>query len=143
MPVFDIDTGNLPATDMKVSDYILKMSTYFSKKSKWRACEMKKYQYEAFGKMLDVFLEKTQYMGGNLAIRLLSNGDYGLEPYGVITINLPELPLLDRDCAFVDENNFPDIGDWLVLNDIAEPTGRIAQSGFCHYPEFRFNVRKL
>ena len=38
MPVFDIDTGNLPATDMKVSDYILKMSTYFSKKSKWRAC---------------------------------------------------------------------------------------------------------
>lgn len=104
---------------------------------------MKKYQYEAFGKMLDVFPEKTKYLNGRLALRLLTNGDYGLEPYGTITVNLPECTPLDSDCAFVDTNNFPDIDVWLLLHGIAEPTGRAAQSGYCCYPEFKFNRSKL
>jgi hypothetical protein len=65
------------------------------------------------------------------------------EPYGVLTVNLEDFPCTG-DCAFVDTNNFGDvIIDWIVQNDLGELTGRIGFSGYCVYPEVRFNLNKI
>lgn len=58
-----------------------------------------------------------------------------------ITINLDEK--CEHDCSFVDVNNCPGIDMWLMAHGFAEPTMRWEDSGFCVYPEFRFNMEKL
>ena len=60
-----------------------------------------------------------------------------------ITVNLPGATFLAQDEQFVDTNNLPGIEKWLIENNIAEPVGVSAYSGFCKYPLFRFlNVLK-
>ena len=46
------------------------------------------------------------------------------EPYAKITCNIPASTLLGYDEQFVNENEMPEIGAWLVVNGIAKPTGK-------------------
>lgn len=64
------------------------------------------------------------------------------EPFGVVTVNLFESTLLPYNVQFVDENNLPGIGAWLRQNNIAQPTGRHAASGYCLYEAYRFNLNE-
>ena len=70
-----------------------------------------------------------------------AEGPY-VSPYGVATVNLQESDMLPVDEQFVDENNMPGIGKWLQENGIAQPTGKLACSGFCCYEAYRFNAPK-
>lgn len=70
-----------------------------------------------------------------------TNNPY-VEPYGVVTVNLPESEHLPNDTQFVDVNNLPGVEKWLVENNIAKPAGIIARSGYCAYPAFKFNAPK-
>ena len=63
------------------------------------------------------------------------------EPYGDLTVNLG-IKCKDT-CAFVDTNNNPGIERWLAENKLAKPTGRVAPSGFCVYPEYEFNMDEV
>lgn len=58
--------------------------------------------------------------------------------YAVISKNLVDSEVFNEYCAFVDTNNLPEIEDWLVRNNLAKPTCRWADSGFCRYPEYNF-----
>ena len=62
------------------------------------------------------------------------------EPYCDITVNLPGEILSGENCAFVDVNNAPFITPFLEENGLAEPTGMMGFSGWCAYPEYRFNM---
>lgn len=64
------------------------------------------------------------------------------EPFGVVTVNLFESTLLPYNVQFVDENNLPGIGAWLRQNNIAQPTGMHAASGYCLYEAYRFNLNE-
>ena len=64
------------------------------------------------------------------------------EPFGVVTVNLFESTLLPYNVQFVDENNLPGIGAWLRQNNIAQPTGLHAASGYCLYEAYRFNLNE-
>jgi hypothetical protein len=64
------------------------------------------------------------------------------EPFGVVTVNLFESTLLPYNVQFVDENNLPGIGAWLCQNNIAQPTGLHAASGYCLYEAYRFNLNE-
>ncbi len=66
--------------------------------------------------------------------------DSDLELFAVITVNLPESADLPFGTQFVDINNYPWVDEWLIENSIAEPSGKIARSGFCVYPAFKFNI---
>lgn len=68
------------------------------------------------------------------------SGETHLELFAVITINLRESEHLPFGTQFVDINNYPWIDEWLIENSIAEPIGKIAKSGFCIYPAFKFNL---
>ena len=63
------------------------------------------------------------------------------EPYGTITVCL-SVGCADN-CAFVDTNNLPSIDAVLEKAGVAKRTGRMQQSGFCVYPEMRFNTNIL
>ena len=60
--------------------------------------------------------------------------------YDVITVNLQESVFLPYGTQFVDVNNNPKIGEWLIKNNLAKPTGLICHSGFCSYPAYSFNL---
>ena len=64
------------------------------------------------------------------------------EPFGIVTVNLFESTLLPYNVQFVDENNLPGIGAWLRQNNIAQPTGMHAASGYCLYEAYRFNLNE-
>lgn len=64
------------------------------------------------------------------------------EPFGVVTVNLFESGMLPYNVQFVDENNLPGIGVWLRQNNIAQPTGMHAASGYCLYEAYRFNLNE-
>lgn len=65
------------------------------------------------------------------------------ELYAVITVNLPDSIVLPQGTQFVDTNNHPWVYNWLIENEIAEPTGYCARSGFCLYPAMKFRQCRL
>lgn len=85
-------------------------------------------------------LMERRYRDGSLAIEMLMPDG---EPYGLLTKSLPGAQPLDGSCVFLDENNFPSIGQWLESYGLGEPTNRACECGFCVYPEYRINVKKI
>ena len=73
-------------------------------------------------------------------------------PYTTLSVNLGNDigndSFMQRYCAFVDTNNFPDAAEFIEENGLGEPYTRfgspvIAQSGWCEYPLYQFNEAKL
>ena len=65
------------------------------------------------------------------------------EPYADVTVNIPDYPLSDENCAFLDTNNAPFVVELLTKYNCGKFTGRYAYSGYCAYPEFRFDMETL
>lgn len=96
------------------------------------------YKVKFLDKECEVEAYKTSYTeNDNLAV--IVENDYGIE---CITVNLRNNPAYDN-CAFIDTNNHKWAEKFLQENQIAQPTGRFAISGFCSYPEYRFDMSKL
>ncbi len=74
----------------------------------------------------------------SLHVWLMEEGDAEPEPYADLTVNLavPVPPY----CAYVDTNNMPELGDFLVENNLAEFTGLEHDCGFYSYPLYMFNA---
>ena len=104
----------------------------------------KYYTFRIWGEDYKIWLEKNTYKWGgkdNLAVQAFLENE---EPFATITVNLPEEELTDpTTCAFIDINNLKEVEDFLVENAIATPTGNLGFSGFCVYPEYRFNLENL
>lgn len=87
-----------------------------------------------------VFKKQNRMYLGLLTI----DPDFGFpSPYCDITVNLPDEDLSGENCAFVDTNNAPFLPEFLESNGIAEPTGMYGFSGWCAYPEYRFNMGEV
>lgn len=85
------------------------------------------------------------YDGGGLAIEMLYYDDefQSYMPFGMLTVNIDSVKC-EPDCAFVDtNNNGRDIVGWIVENELGEITNKTAKSGYCIYPEVRFNLDKV
>lgn len=80
---------------------------------------------------------------GALAVLLLCNQPSFDEVFGVITVNLPSSPSYITFRQYIDVNHFPEIGEWLRDNKIAEPTGKQLKSGWVTYPEYEFNFGEI
>jgi len=88
----------------------------------------------------DVSIEiSTYYYGSNLAINLITEDG---EPFATLTKNCAEWTL-PGDKAFVDTNNCPWAEKFISDNKLGKPTGIKAASGYCTYPQYRFDVEKL
>lgn len=96
-----------------------------------------------WGKNHKMTFEIGQYANnGNLYVGLISHDDGYPEPWQNLTVNLG---VKCKECyAFIDTNhNGNEIVDWLVNNGIGQPTGYMIPSGFCVYPEFKFDMDAL
>lgn len=64
------------------------------------------------------------------------------DSYCDVTVNFPDYPLEDGH-AFINVDNAPFLPQFLQENKIAVPTGYEIHSGFCTYPEYRFDMKTL
>ena len=96
------------------------------------------YELEFNKKKIKVEAYKTNYLKNDTLAVVLENKDFE----AVLTVNLIDEPISNQ-CAFVDTNNVPWAEKFLQDNRIAQPTGRFAISGYCTYPEYRFDMAKL
>lgn len=106
---------------------------------------MKTYKIQGYGEVFEIRLVAHSYANNRrLAVQSFIVPDG--EPFATITVNI-DYPLSGEKgtTAFVDTNNLDafHIERFLQKNQIAEPTGRYGQSGFCTYPEYRFDLSKF
>ena len=88
----------------------------------------------------DVTIKTSKYLyGDNLAIELTTDT---IELFAKLTVNLAEWTL-PNDKAFVDTNNCPWAEKFISDNKLGKPTGIKAASGYCVYPQYRFDMEKL
>ena len=100
-------------------------------------------KWSAWGQEFDLALSCDRYvMGGGLAIELLEIEDGMPEPFSGLTVNLKEYPC-EEGCAFVDVNNFPEAVELIEKYKLGEATGRMGISGWCAYPEYRFDMKEI
>ena len=114
---------------------------------------MKTYELEMFGNTYKIAIEYTNYNSNNSLAVILNNvytdefeddedTEEGSEPeveeFAVLSVNLDASSRLKPNEAYIDENNLPNIGAWLVANGIAKPKGVSARSGWCSYPLYEF-----
>ena len=100
---------------------------------------------EDWGEKYDIIFKLSEYMNGKLAVAMeYYDKDYEqFMPYAVLTVNLVG-EICGENCAFVDTNNLGEkIIKWLVDNNLGKPTGRYGKSGFCTYPEVKFNMDEV
>ena len=99
---------------------------------------MKYLSIETHGRKRRICFLTTSYaQNGNLAV--LSYEENG-EPFADVTVNFY---FLEPGCAFIDANNFPEIGNILEQEGIATPLNQYKRSGYCDYPLYEFNMARL
>ena len=100
--------------------------------------------------IIEVCVGYDTYSNNNsLAVLLLSRGEENCseqnisnnyELFGVITVNLMSSAGIPADEQYVDVNNYPQIENWLIDNNLASPLGKTETSGRVNYPLYRFIV---
>lgn len=106
---------------------------------------MKIYKIECYGEIYEIKLVTNTYANNKrLAVQAFTIPDG--EPFATITVNI-DYPLSGDKAvnAFVDTNNYGvmNIEKFLQDNQIAKPTGRYGESGYCTYPEYIFDLTKF
>lgn len=89
---------------------------------------------------LDTYLDNKR-----IAILLIGweNNETEAYPFATITVNIPDEAVSDVDCNFVDTNNLPYICKFIEENNLGKPTHNLAFSGYCVYPEYKFNLDEI
>lgn len=106
----------------------------------------------------DVRVARKSYASnGSLAVVLYYDECGQFLPFGSITVNIEDgdnvrarydLWILAKEgkrfaCQYVDTNNFEYVVRFLEENKIAFFTGGFADSGYCSYPLYAFDLDKL
>lgn len=100
------------------------------------------FELENYGKVYPITLEINSYLGGNLAIQMVSWEEGTPELWSFLTVDLDGVR--EKDCAFIDVNdNGEAILAWIIRYGLAVPTGVRKKSGYCSYPEYRFKETVL
>ena len=86
---------------------------------------------------------RSKYDYGQTLAVMANNNDGS--PYGVATVYLEgQSEKLPKDCAFVNDNNWPDIVKVLTEDGVAEELDEVCGfSGFCTYPAMKFDLKKI
>jgi len=103
------------------------------------------------GKKLKGFFVFAKYWyNQNLSVQIFAE-DPDLEfdgrpyysPYCSVSVNMVKVNPQSDSCIFVDTNNAPWLEEFLADNGFGLHTGRFATSGYCNYPEYLLNLKKM
>lgn len=95
---------------------------------------------------VDVAIRIQSYVcNGKLAIEMgvWDEEIRAIEAFGTLTVNLPDFDWIADNEAFLDTNNYPYAENFVRDHKLAVPTGRMARSGYCLYPLYRFDLERL
>ena len=93
--------------------------------------------FTMFGSSDCYFAREGYIYGGGLAIEIHSLRE---GPIAKLTTNIVPLP---KPYAFLDTNNCPGAEELVVRLGIAKDRGARVRSGFCVYPLYEFDLKKL
>lgn len=100
----------------------------------------KTYNVKLYGETYKVFLYADRYANNDrLAILLI---DEDGEDFGDLTVNLVR-EHCPEGCAFVDTNNCPWAEEFINKNHLGEFLGTYGYSGYCSYPLYKFDMKKI
>jgi len=96
-----------------------------------------------YGAVHPMTFETSHYTdNGNLYVGLITHEEGFPMPWQNLTVNLGVK--CKENCSFIDiNNNGTEIIEWLMTNQLGHLTGRMETSGFCVYPEFKFDMKEL
>ncbi len=99
-----------------------------------------KTQFETY----KVSLELDTYLDSKrIAILLIGWEKNESYPVATLTVNIPDENISGINCNFVDDNNLPFICSFIEKYKLGEPTHNLAFSGYCVYPEYKFNLDEI
>ena len=106
------------------------------------------YTYETYCGPKNVRLFAAKYRNNTLAVTVESYDEENKmwEPFATLTVNLAGVgyeEMQGKELAFVDTNNNTGVERFLKEYKIAKPTGFYGFSGFCSYPLYKFDLKKL
>lgn len=87
----------------------------------------------------DCFLYTNHYIADNSLYIGIENYDEG--PIATLTVCLDACN--NEDESFVDTNNFLEGPKLIESLGIGKPTGKFESSGFCVYPQYKFDLAKI
>ena len=102
---------------------------------------MAKYKFQ-FNHDGDYIIETTTY-SNNDSLALMMYPDGCPDDFTVLSVNLGNDMLQDKEHCFIDSNNCPFAEELLLDLGIAEITFINQRSGFCTYPLLRINLDKF
>lgn len=104
---------------------------------------MNYYKLKTEFKEVMVSLTVECYTANNrLAVQLWVNDEDGLEPFSLLTVNLPDAPII-KNGAYLDTNNLKYAEKFVCQHGLATKTGMYASSGYCTYPLYTFDMEQL
>lgn len=83
----------------------------------------------------------TREYASNQALAL-AMCDINGEILDVISVNIPD-GIANDSLTYLDTNNYPDIAEWMMENELAVPMYHEARSGFCLYPLYMILTSNL
>lgn len=103
---------------------------------------MKYYEVKSYGKTYNVRIVASKYANNKtLALSLITEKG---EPFANLTVNIKDSMIwADETTAFVDTNNCPWAEEFIAENKLGKYMGIRGASGFCTYPLYKFNLKKL
>ena len=97
--------------------------------------------------MLGFFKFDKYWYNNNTAIQIYAkdkdDAEDFFEPYCSVSVNIVKVQPQSESCIFVDTNNAAWLETFLEEHGFGLPTGRFATSGFCCYPEYLLNIKKM
>lgn len=112
--------------------------------SKTKTKKLKFYKLtDSFGNKLKLYpIIRTYQKGHRLAVELV---DENYEMFDYLTVNIDYQMSNDNDesLAFIDTNNVPWAEEYILKHKLGVKTGYYGLSGYCTYPEYRFDLSKL
>lgn len=93
---------------------------------------------------ITVVLKRQAYLNNKrLAVEVVAKQDGAEVSYAIVTKNFSDEVVSGPDCGFFDVNNYGYIFKWMLEEGICIPTGHFADSGFCIYPEVKFDLEVM
>ena len=102
---------------------------------------MKYYQYEFYGEVYNLGIVKHSYADNDTLALELVDVETG-EPFSMLTVNLCD-GVANNEYQYVDTNNNSNVERFIKSNKLGKFTGMYGHSGFCSYPLYKFDLKKL
>ena len=103
-------------------------------------------KYKAWDNEYDICFTLEKYTEGDgTAVEMWCKikGEYGYEPFAMLTVNIPLFRPSNNAQVCIDVNNLHGVTEWIEENNLGVPLGMTIPSGWCEYPVYALNLDEI